>query len=335
MAITKNVLIRYHVLDKCFRNPGRKYYIDDLLEECNKAMIELDPSSSGIGKRQLYVDIRFMESEQGWSIPLERYEDGKRVYMRYSDLNFSIFNQQISEVDVEQLKSALLVLSKFDGIPQFEWVNEITEKLDKALQIGKASNSIISFDNNKYVKGIEYIGELFNAVLYKKVLKITYKSFKSAVALEFIIHPYHIKQYNTRWFVFGWNENFNDISNLALDRIKEIEEIKGNYIESDINFEEYFDDIIGVTFNENEKIETIKLMFTPDLAPYILTKPLHGSQKKKKFDDKGLIIHLELIPNYELERLILSFGERAEVLEPISLKNRIAARLKQNLEIYK
>ena len=66
MAITKHALIRYHTLDRCFRNPGRRYYITDLLEACNEAINELEPNSKGIQKRQLYDDILFMESSQGW-----------------------------------------------------------------------------------------------------------------------------------------------------------------------------------------------------------------------------------------------------------------------------
>jgi len=37
---------------------------------------ELNPGTGVIGRRQLYDDIKFMESEGGWSVPLERYKDG-------------------------------------------------------------------------------------------------------------------------------------------------------------------------------------------------------------------------------------------------------------------
>ena len=34
MATNKNALIRYKILDTCFRNPGKKYFIEDLIEKC-------------------------------------------------------------------------------------------------------------------------------------------------------------------------------------------------------------------------------------------------------------------------------------------------------------
>ena len=57
MSTNKNALIRYQVLDRCFRNIGKMYFWEDLLEECNKALIDFDPNSNGIQRRQLFDDI--------------------------------------------------------------------------------------------------------------------------------------------------------------------------------------------------------------------------------------------------------------------------------------
>jgi hypothetical protein len=88
MATNKHATIRYHALDQCFGNPGRKYYIDDLIEACSNALYEYTGSSAGIKRRQVFDDIKFMESEQGWSIPLDRIKEGKKVYYRYIDKNY-------------------------------------------------------------------------------------------------------------------------------------------------------------------------------------------------------------------------------------------------------
>lgn len=71
MSTNKHAIIRYQTLDKCFRNTGRKYAIDDLVEACNQSIYDFNGKDDGIKKRQLYDDIRFMESEQGWGIELE------------------------------------------------------------------------------------------------------------------------------------------------------------------------------------------------------------------------------------------------------------------------
>ena len=77
MSINKNAYLRYQVLDKCFSNKYKIYFIENLLDEVNKALEDFNGSGSKIERRQLFDDIKFMESEAGWSIPLERIKDGK------------------------------------------------------------------------------------------------------------------------------------------------------------------------------------------------------------------------------------------------------------------
>ena len=45
-------------------------------------------------------------------------------------------------------------------------------------------------------------------------------------------------------------------------------------------------------------------------------------------------IKLELIPNYELESLILQHGEKITVLEPATLSNKIQDRIQQLIKKY-
>lgn len=85
MAITKNALIRNQTLDRCFRNPGKRYFIQDLLEEVNYTLLNNNVETSCIQKRQLYDDIRFMESAEGWNIPLEKNKEGRTIYFMYAD----------------------------------------------------------------------------------------------------------------------------------------------------------------------------------------------------------------------------------------------------------
>lgn len=335
MATNKNALIRYKVLDKCFRNPGKRYFIEDLISECEIILLEIDPESNGISRRQIFEDIAFMESKEGWSIDLEKHREGKRVYYRYADNSFSINNMPLNEMEVNQLRAAMDILSQFKGMPQFEWVNEMVPKLQQGITTYQSSTAIIEFDNNQYLKGIEQLGPLYNAIFYKKVLNISYKPFEIDDPFDVEIHPYFLKQYNSRWFLFGYNpENGKYDWNLAIDRIVEIKEIKGKYNKNTkIDWHEYFEDIIGVTKPADSNPEKVVLHFKGKTAKYMETKPLHGSQKSKWIDNKTLEITLSLIINYELERLLLSYADSVSVLKPktlaISLKNRLKEALKQ------
>ena len=78
----------------------------------------------------------------------------------------------------------------------------------------------------------------------------------------------------------------------------------------------------------------VELLFSSSSAPYIKTKPIHPSQIETELPE-GLKIRIQVIPNYELEQLILSFGEGVRVISPPLLVEKITFRLKNNLNQYR
>lgn len=335
MATNKHATIRYHALDLCFSNLGRKYFIEDLIEACNNAIYDYTGTSEGIKRRQIYDDIKFMESEQGWSIPLEKIREAKRVFYRYSDKNFSIKKQAINVSEANQLKETLSILNRFKGMPQFDWMEELLIRIESAFKLKTNINPIVSFEQNPFLKGLNFFTELFNAIHYKKVLDISYQSFKQQKPINMNLHPYYLKQYNNRWFLFALNENTNSISNLALDRIIKINEVNKEFIENKtINFEEYFDDVVGVTVKEKNKPIKILLQISNELFPYIESKPIHGSQKIKERNKENVIIELSLQLNYEFISLLFSYGEKLTVIEPEELKTIIKTKAEKVFKNY-
>ncbi len=268
-----------------------------------------------------------MESEQGWSIPLGKYRFEKKFYYRYEDLSFSINNQPLNNMEAEQIKSALQIFSRFSGTPQFEWVNEMIPRLESKFGLVDRKKEVISFQSNLDLKGLHFIAPIFNAIINERVLNVSYKDFKSQESYPLTFHPYYLKQYNERWFAFGLNAD-KEISNwnLALDRIEALSETNLKYEKSERDWDEYFFDIIGVTRPEGISLEKIALLFSSDVAPYVITKPLHPTQKHRQLPE-GLEVVIEVIPNFELERLIISFGDQVKVISPESLRKKISQQL--------
>ena len=329
MPTNKHASIRYNTLDKCFRNPGRKYFIEDLIEACNKALFEFAGILDGVKRRQIFDDISFMESEAGWSIELDRNKDGRRVSYRYTNPEFSISNQPLNETEVNQLRATLNVLSRFKGMPQFDWMQEMMAHLESTFSVIGNTQEIVGFESNPYLKGLEYFTDIFNAIINKQVLNLTYQQFGKDPE-KIACHPYYLKQYNNRWFLFGRNPKYKKdkpITNWALDRIIKVESVNIQYIENqDVEFEEYFDDVVGVTVNSESPIEKVLLKVDNQAFNYIMTKPLHGSQKVKEKAEGFTIIELNIKLNYEFETLLLGFADRIKILEPIHLWDSVKQR---------
>lgn len=341
MATNKHAIIRYQALDKCFSNRGRKFYIGDLIDACNEALYDhtgdekfSDPLNPGISRRQILDDISFMESDAGWAIPLDHIKDGKKTYYRYSDKKFTINNQPLTDEEVSQLRETTLMLSRFKGLPQFEWIDSMITNLEDKFHLKGAEHSVIGLDNNEFVAGIEHISTLFNAIINKTPLRIIYNTFHKG-SFTWIIHPYYLKQYNNRWYLIGLNDNENkDITHLGLDRIQSIEQAHTPFIENTFieDFDEYFEDIVGVSFPAERVMEHIVLRFSQHRFPYIVAKPIHGSQKIVSIENR--IVSIDVMPNRELESIILSFGEDVEVLGPQLFRVTIVNKIKKSYEIY-
>lgn len=332
MATNKHAQIRYQALDRCFNNPGRRYYIEDLIEECSKALLDQTGIVDGVKERQVRQDISDMESI--WNIPLVKPRDGKKVYYHYKDMRYSINNQPLNETEINQLKETIYMLNRFKGMPQFSWMEEILARFESAFKLRGTTTSIVGFEHNPYLKGLNLFSDIFNAIVNKQPLNIIYKKFEKE-SKQYIFHPYFLKQYNNRWFLFGLCEHLKEkksVTNLALDRIEQITHANIQYIENNnIEFNEYFEDVIGVTVYEKE-VERIILEIDNILFPYVETKPLHGSQKIKERNQQTTTIELNLIINYELENLLLGYIDKIRIVVPEHLREKMIARAKEAIE---
>lgn len=333
MPTNKNAAIRYQVLDKCFRDSRHRYYIDDLIGACEDALLYYN----GVGcvsRRQIFEDIKFMESDTGWSIPLERKKDGKKVYYRYKHSEFSINKQPLTDEEAQQLQTVILTLSRFRGLPTNEWIEEVISNLEWRFNLKGKKENVISFEQNPNLRGLEYLSNVIDAASNHQTLRIEYHNYKDGGKdISFVIHPYYVKQYNNRWFLLGLDNNRKDVSILALDRIVSIE-IAYDLLfipNTTVDFEHYFDNVVGVTVPKSESID-IMLQFSENSFMYVVSKPLHHSQQI--VDEDNRVIRITVIPNNELDQLLLSFGPDVEVLSPDSFRTIFKKKVEENYKKY-
>ena len=188
--------------------------------------------------------------------------------------------------------------------------------------------------NNAYVGGTEHITPLFNAIQYQTVQIIHYKPFDEEEK-ELVFHPQFLKQYNNRWYIFGMEQEHPDeVWNLALDRIVSIKPTKLPYIKLDIDWLEYFSDIIGVTNYKDAPVEEVHFVVHGKTAHYLYTKPIHESQIPHWNEDGSLDVKLKVKINYELKRLLLSYAADITILSPQSLVDAHKESLRKALEQY-
>ncbi len=329
MAQGKNAYIRYKVLDRCFRDSRRHYYMEDLVEACNEVLYNYDGSS--VSERTIREDIHFMQRQAGGGVPLERKMDGHRAYYMYSDRNFSIQNLPMSQSEAEMLSDTIQMLSRFKGLPNQEWLNATLVQMKSTFNIGQAKASYVSFSQNEDLKGLKYFTPLYEAIASQHVVSLEYHQF-GRPSYNRIIHPYQLRQYNNRWFLVGKEPTVSDVLPIVvvpLDRIddyKILENEKFSPIKGDV--ENYFKDIVGVSPKFGESCQHIVFKAYHPTSSYIETKPIHHSQRAVERYEDYTIFSLDLIPNYEFETIMMSYVDNCEVLEPQDLKESLVKRAK-------
>lgn len=339
MPVDSHKTYRFSILDQCLRNRHRRYSIDDLVEVCNRGLEKKGYKT--VSKRTLQQDLCDMELSP-YNARFVRMKDGHKTVYRYAESFSGIKIYEISDEEKDRIDGAISVLERFDGTPQYDWVRFCLQQIVSD-EFMSDNRSLISFQNNPDLYGIEHFETLLKAIAKKQPLKISYTPFPIKIDGEVIfrdtetfnLHPYYLKQYNNRWFLIAQAEGMPYIGNYPLDRIESIAPLHKRYIETDIDFEEYFDIGIGVSINETT--ETVLLKIDKLRYPYIKSKPLHWSQTEMKEMETTthVVIRLNVCLNNELDATLLSYSNDIEVLEPIELRNKIAERVRKMSEIYK
>ena len=335
MPVSKNALIRYKTIDRCLQNHYRRWTLEDLIEECSKALYEYEGRDEGVSRRTVQLDIQMMRSDKlGYNAPIKVVD---HKYYIYEDPEFSITESPLSPQDVEKMGEAVKVLRQLSGFQEFAGMEGIVGRLEDLVHVAKEkSRPVIFFDKNDRLKGLEYIEPLHAAILDKKPVRMTYQSFRARIPNTFVFHPYALREFNNRWFIFG-RRGKKDIENLALDRIVSLEEAPGAEYLEDPDFipEEWFKDMIGVTKFRNDRPERVVIWASPGDAPYIKTKPFHSSQRILEVrDDHSMVFELKVIVNRELVRLLFGFAEGIQVLRPRKLVYMMKKHFQLGAELY-
>lgn len=336
MAQNKNALIRYRTIDKCLQNSYRTWTLEDLIEACSDTLYEYEGRDVNVSKRTIQLDIQLMRSDKlGYNAPIEVYD--KKFY-RYADEDYSITDIPLNENDMHVLSETVEMLKQFKDFSLFSELGGIIQRLEDKIYTEKTHQpSIIHLDKNEHLKGLDHLDTLYQAILKKMVLCLKYQSFKAREAQNFDFHPFILKEFNNRWFLVGKKKLKSTVMTLALDRIISIDfNTKVEYIDEEFDGDAYYENTIGVTVMGEQHVQKVVLKVKQPHSPYILTKPLHHSQRLlEKLGNGSILIELSVHHNFELERILLGFGEGIHVLEPPALKHSIQSRLQNGVDLYR
>lgn len=309
--------IRYNIIDKCLRDKYRIWHWNDLAQAISIELQEYHGMGKIPSKRTIMADISAMRSGAlGYHAPIVHTKiDG----YRYTNPKFTIHQVHIPASLLSELEDTFGVIKEITTKNKLVKLNNAIVKISEYLQISQNEkrNHIIYFEHSLNEPGQVWLDTMYHYIKQKTTVNIYYAPF-DAEDIYHIISPVFIKEYNQRWYVFGYHHRMNKIVNLALDRVIDIKpSLQPYFLPESFHHDDYFLNLYGVTIHDGTTPETILFETTPLLSKYMDTKPIHSSQTKISETNEKTTYSLYVYLNYEIKSKLRSFGPDLTVTKPV------------------
>jgi predicted DNA-binding transcriptional regulator YafY len=178
--------------------------------------------------------------------------------------------------------------------------------------------------------------KLAEAWMSQRQIKITYQSLEANKATERVIDPYFIEPAapGHASYVIGYCHQRKEIRIFKVERISSAELTNVSYsIPPDFDANKYFASSWGIVVED--EVKTVKLRITDQEIVRILSETIwHPSQTFEKQKDGSTIMTLTITGTYEFLAWVLGWGEKAEVLEPTEIRNKIIQMIMAMKNVY-
>jgi predicted DNA-binding transcriptional regulator YafY len=240
----------------------------------------------------------------------------------YTDPDFKIGNLDLTDADIASIRESLALVQSIGA-------GRIDEKFSHAMQKVLATAAEV-FDQPQsnaasYLqtmsppisRGFAHF-ELFSRACREQIpLSFVHYGYKKRKFTAVQLHPFLIKEFDNKWYLFGYSENHQEVRHFGFDRIYSPLLLNKPYKRFDQ--QTTFDllaNAYGVFPIPDKKKQRITLEVSSLITHYFEAYPIHNSQQIKKHADGTAQITLELVPTIELARLILWHGYHVQHIAP-------------------
>ncbi len=300
---------------------GQHYTFEELQEACERK------TDQSISDKTLYNDLKALRDLDA---PIPERDRSGRPY--YYTSPFSLYGV-LNPTDAALANEAVALLRQMQTLPQFVGLEEIRLRFEQqAGVIGKPQQGVVQFEQNEQYTGLRWLTPLYQAIQADNRVLIGYRDFKDQ-AFTFEVSPYLLKEYNNRWFIFGWVERKATIYNLALDRIQTITPLPTLRRPDTTDWTTELAGVVGAT-RSLEPLETVVLRILLPRARYVETKPLHHNQQLLEQTRHHMDFSYQLRWNHELTARILELGPDAELISPAHRRTDLATLIQAMASSY-
>ena len=220
---------------------------------------------------------------------------------------------------------------------KFAEFSSLAEIYEEGIKDYKSFNKYIIPDDSSDFTGLHNMARILKGITLSRKLIFTKENYYRDTKKKYTVTPLRLKEYLNRWYLIAVPEGENEIRNFGIDRISDLKltDVSGD---SSKNFEtqiELYDDIVGLNYNESDKVEKVVLQADNKQLKYLRSLPLHKSQLCVDGEDGQwgeAIFHIK--PNYEFETQVLKMAGMVAIKEPKWLREKMKGHIKEMMNKY-
>lgn len=286
----------------------------------------------GTTDRTIYRDLELLDHV----VPIVRGEYGKGYRF---DGNFAMYPLNFSEQ--EELAFTVLpsIVDKDKLPPGFETaydkvmgahIRETKKKYDTLEDIA----NIIQMGTPAYREegSRNFLLPIMQAIIEQKTIRTIYHTQMRNQTTEREIDPYYLVPRDQRFYLIGYCNLKQDVRTFRISRFLEVEKTRRSFDKSDFDLSQYMKHTWSI--RRGEKLFHFKIRFKPEVARYIKEEEMFVRPKLTDLPDGSLLFEATVNHEQEFMEWVVKYGPRAEILEPVEVRERFKKQLHQWLELY-
>ncbi|MGH7491431.1 MAG: helix-turn-helix transcriptional regulator [bacterium] len=165
---------------------------------------------------------------------------------------------------------------------------------------------------------------------HRLITFIKYRKLADEEESNLRLEPYHLRFLERAWYLVAWSFKRAAFRMYRLDRIDKLHVEKQAFAPRPFDAEEYFRGAFGAIVDAPQRL---RVRFT-GLAKEIVKKDGRFSPQDWREENGALILELTGSGEILWLRWILGFGGEAEILEPVTLRDKAITMMRAGLQVY-
>jgi predicted DNA-binding transcriptional regulator YafY len=232
-------------------------------------------------------------------------------------------------------------LGRNNRLPFYEAAQSAALKLESSLptrvrEILRESTSAVRINaqpGNRLQGQRPIYQQLLTCIATRRAVRLVYDSFSDGKLLRFKLSPYRLLFSRRSWYVIGRSSVHREVRTFNVGRIRELLLLDESFhLPRGFSIERYMGNAWHMIPGGPDQDVTVR--FAPLVARNVAEVAWHKTQRLVPGDDGSLEFHVRVAGLDEISWWILGYGDQAEVLKPLALRQLIAERAQRLVNLY-